>query len=65
MTTVCQVIMENLSISPQVYCEIHSTEVELLSFVCSTGGKGSKPRLWNIQKLRAVVYLCTYEFVDV
>jgi len=25
--------------------------VQLLSFVCSTGGKGSKPRLWNIQNL--------------
>ena len=30
------------------------TEVQLLSFVCSTGGKGSKPRLWNVQNLGAV-----------
>ena len=30
------------------------TEVQLLSFVCSTGGKGSKPRLWNIQNLGPV-----------
>ena len=30
------------------------TEVELLSFVCYTGGKDSKPRLWNIQNLGAV-----------
>ena len=30
------------------------TEVELLSFVCSTGGKGYKPRLWNIQNLGPV-----------
>ena len=30
------------------------TEVQLLSFVCSTLGKGSKPRLWNIQNLGAV-----------
>ena len=31
-----------------------STEVQLLSFVCFTGGKGSQPRLWNIQNLGAV-----------
>jgi len=31
-----------------------TTEVQLLSFVCSTGNKGSKPRLWNIQNLGAV-----------
>ena len=30
------------------------TEVQLLSFVCSTGGKGDQPRLWNIQRLGAV-----------
>ena len=30
------------------------TEVQLLSFVCSTGRKGSKPRLWNIQNLGPV-----------
>ena len=28
------------------------TEVQLLSFVCSTEGKGSKPPLWNIQNRR-------------
>ena len=33
---------------------LFSTEVQLLSFVCSTGGKGSKSRLWNIQNLGAV-----------
>ena len=33
---------------------VHCTEVQLLSFVCSTEGKGSKPRLWNIQNLGAV-----------
>jgi len=32
----------------------HTTEVQLLSFVCSTGGKGSQPRLWNIQNLGPV-----------
>ena len=32
--------------------------VQFLSFVCSTGGKGSKPRLWNLQNLGAVLY-CT------
>jgi len=30
------------------------TEVQLLSFVGSIQGKGSKPRLWNIQNLGAV-----------
>ena len=25
-----------------------NTEAQLLSIVCSTGGRGSKPRLWNI-----------------
>ena len=30
------------------------TEVQLLSIVCSTGGRGSKPHLWNIQNLGAV-----------
>ena len=30
------------------------TGVQLLSFVCSTGGKGSKLRLWNIQNLGAL-----------
>ena len=34
-----------------------TTEVQFLSFVCSTGGKGSKPRLWNRQNLGAVLYL--------
>jgi len=29
------------------------TEVQLLRFVCSTGGKGGKPRLWNLQNLGA------------
>ena len=29
-----------------------TTEVELVSFVCSTGGKGCKPRLWNALYLR-------------
>ena len=28
--------------------------IQLLSFVCSTGRKGSKPRLWNIQNLGPV-----------
>lgn len=27
------------------------TEVQLLSFVCSTGGKGRKSSLWNLQNL--------------
>jgi len=27
---------------------LRHTEVQLLSFGCSTGGKGSQPRLWNI-----------------
>jgi len=31
-----------------------TTEVQLLSFICSTGAKGSKPSLWNIQNLGAV-----------
>jgi len=37
--------------SPMRRC---STEVQLLSFVCCTGGRGSKPRLWNIQNLGVV-----------
>ena len=31
--------------------------VQLQSFVCSTRGKGSKSRLWNIENLGAVLYL--------
>ena len=31
-----------------------STEVQLLSFVCSIGGKSGQPGLWNIQNLGAV-----------
>ena len=34
------------------HCSI--TEAQLLSSVCSTLGKGSKPRLLNIQNLGAV-----------
>jgi len=30
------------------------TEVQLLSFVCSTGRKASKTSLWNVQNLGAV-----------
>ena len=38
----------------QVLDAAEPTEVQLLSFVCSTGGKGSEPRVWNIQNLGAV-----------
>ena len=31
-----------------------ATEVQLLGFVRSTGGKGNQPRLWNIQNLGPV-----------
>ena len=33
----------------------YSSIVQLLSFVCSTEGKGSQPCLWNIQNLGAVL----------
>jgi len=34
------------------------TEVLLLCLICSTGCKGSKPRLWNLQNLGAVPPYC-------
>ena len=33
------------------------TEKQLLSLECSTGGKGSQPRLWNIHNLDLVQVL--------
>jgi len=41
-------------LSMEVLVSAKHTEVQLLSIVCSTGGRGSKPRLWNIQNLGAV-----------
>jgi len=38
-----------------------STEVKGISFVGSTRGVGSKPRLWNLQNLGPVLYSTSAE----